>query len=241
MTKASVRARSLTAVPWPVYALLLGSFLAQLEWSAQRNGASATIRELPAPPATAMLRVAAFGQPELLARLTMLWLQAFDYQPGVSVAFRDLDYRQVEAWLERMLELDPGFQYPLLAAARLYGEVPERDKQLRMMRFIARQFPIDPVARWQWMAHAVYLAKHRLHDLELALELARELAAAEPADGIPHWALQMHIFVLEDMGEIESAKVLLGGLLDSGKIGDAHERWFLSQRLHELQQRGRQP
>ena len=39
------------------------------------------------------------------------------------------------------------------------------------------------------------------------------------------------------MGELESAKVLLGGLLDSGQITDPHERWFLSQRLAELEAR----
>ena len=35
----------------------------------------------------------------------------------------------------------------------------------------------------------------------------------------------------------QGAKVLLGGLLDSGEISDPHERWFLSQRLHELEAR----
>ena len=28
----------------------------------------------------------------------MLWLQSFDYQPGVSVALRDLDYGRLEGW-----------------------------------------------------------------------------------------------------------------------------------------------
>lgn len=229
--------RNISAVPWAVQALVIVALMGQLYWGMTRGLPTIKVAALPQPPSAAVLRIMAFGQPEILARLMMLWLQAFDYQPGVSIAFRDLDYARVQAWLARMLELDPRFQYPLLAAARLYGEVGEPDKQRRMLDFTARHFRDDPAARWQWMAHAVYLAKHRLGDLELALALARELSRIESAADIPSWARQMHIFVLEDMGELESAKVLLGGLLESGEITDPHEQWFLSQRLSELEQR----
>jgi hypothetical protein len=135
-----------------------------------------------------------------------------------------------------MLELDPRFEYPLLAASRLYGEVAVPARQRRMIDFVARQFRTDPDRRWPWMAHAVFIARHRLHDDALALALARELADAG-ASSIPSWARQMHLFILEDMGELESVKVLLGGLLASGRIEDPHERRFLSERLREIEER----
>jgi hypothetical protein len=90
------------------------------------------------------------------------------------------------------------------------------------------------------MAHAVFIAKHRLHDLPLALELAKALDRDDDHGAIPDWARQMRIFVLEDMGELASAKVLLGGLLASGKIADSHERYFLSERLADLERRAAQ-
>ena len=40
--------------------------------------------------------------------------------------------------------------------------------------------------------------------------------------------------MLEDMGELETAKILLGGLLASGAITDAHEIHFLTERLNTL-------
>jgi hypothetical protein len=83
----------------------------------------------------------------------------------------------------------------------------------------------------------VYVAKHRLNDTHLALRYARALARHADGPQVPHWAKQMVIFVLEDMGELESAKVLLGGLLASGKITDPHEQRFLSKRLFELEER----
>ena len=54
---------------------------------------------------------------------------------------------------------------------------------------------------------------------------------------MPLWARQMEIFILEDMNELEAARIMLGGLLESGGIQDPSERRFLKQRLRELEQR----
>jgi len=224
-------------LPWRVIAVLAVALSAQVWWASARRAPQISVTPLAPPPSAAVLRVASLNEPALAARLMMLWLQAYDYQPGVSLPFRSLDYAAIEAWLARMLELDPGFQYPLLAAARLYGEVDDAPRQRLMLRFIARSFGDDPAHRWPWMAHAVFIAKHRLHDLTLALELAEALDRADDHGAIPDWARQMRIFVLEDMGELESAKVLLGGLLASGKITDSHERHFLSERLADIEHR----
>ena len=232
-----MRERPLAAVPRSLVALLALALCAQLAISAWRPAVSAVASDLPVPPRAGVLQTAALGEPGVLARFGMLWLQAFDYQPGISLSFRDLDYGRVEGWLACFLALDPAFEYPLLAAARLYGEVADPPRQRRMIAFIRSAFADDPAARWRWMTHAVFLAKHRLHDLDLALDLARELAAVDEAAPVPGWARQMHIFVLEDMGELDSARVILGGLLDSGRITDPHEQFFLSQRLAELEAR----
>jgi hypothetical protein len=44
----------------------------------------------------------------------------------------------------------------------------------------------------------------------------------------------MRIFIYEDMGEYETARVLLGGLLDSGVVRDEHELHLLIERLNHL-------
>ena len=98
------------------------------------------------------------------------------------------------------------------------------------------KFLEDPNGRWQSLAHAVFIAKHRLRDLPLALDYAQALSQHATAPDIPSWAKQMHIFILEDMDEIESAKVLLGGLLASGSITDEAEINFLNWRLDGLLQ-----
>ena len=48
----------------------------------------------------------------------------------------------------------------------------------------------------------------------------------------------MEIFILEDMNELEAAKIMLGGLLERGEIrGPARARFLMLRRLEELEER----
>src|SRR5688572_31369932 len=106
--------RPVASVPPWVLVLLSVSFCLQVAWQWQLPKPVARAEALGDPPAPAALRVAALGEPIALAQMTMLYLQAFDNQPGVSVPYHDLDYARVTAWLDAILELDPLGQYPLL-------------------------------------------------------------------------------------------------------------------------------
>jgi hypothetical protein len=183
----------------------------------------------------AVLRLTSFGEPVALAKLLMLHVQAADYQAGDPVPYRNLDYERLEGWLERILELDPRGQYPLLAASRIYAEVPDAARQRQMLELVYRQFLVDPDHRWPWLAHATILAKHRLRDLPLALRYAAALERYATAAAVPMWARQMQAFILEDMDELEAARLVIGGYIESGKLNDMGELRFLEQRLREIE------
>jgi hypothetical protein len=181
------------------------------------------------------MRIASLGDPIALGQALTLYLQAFDNQPGVSVPFLQLDYARVENWLAGILELDPVGQYPLLLAAQVYSQVPDEAKQRRMLDFVYREFLADPGRRWPWLAHAATMARHRLKDEHLALHYAEALRAHATAPSVPGWVRQMEIFLREDMGEYQAAKILLGGLLAGGTVTDSHELAFLLGRLKRLE------
>lgn len=229
--------RPITNVPLLVLAPLALGLAAQIALKASAPPPRAHAEDLAPAPSIAALRLASFGDPVALAKALMLYLQAFDYQSGSKVPYRDLDYGRLEAWLARILELDPRGQYPLLAASRLYAEVPVEAKQRSMLEFIYRQFLLDPDRRWPWLAHATAIAKHRLHDLPLALHYAQTIQRYAVADDIPLWAKQMEIFILEDMNELETARLIIGGYLQSGTIRDPAELRFLDERLRQLEVR----
>lgn len=223
--------RPVSDVPPAVMIILVAAFTAQILWHAWRPGPVAARAELPAPPPLAILEVAGLGEPTTLSGILMLWLQSFDNQPGLSLSFRELDYDRIIEWLDRILELEPRSHYPLLSAARVYSAVPDEEKKRKMLEFVHAKFLERPAERWQWMTHAVYVAKHRIEDPALALEYARAIRKNVPPGAAPDWAVQMEVFVLEDMGDIEGAKVLLGGLLESGAIKDKNQYEFLMNRL----------
>ncbi len=191
--------------------------------------------DLPALPSVSVLRAASLDEPIALSKALMLYLQAFDNQPGLSIPFRDLNYSRVEQWLTVIIALDPPSQYPLLSASRLYAEVPVPAKQRQMLDFVHRAFLQDPNRRWPWLAHAVLIAKHRLKDLPLAASYAADLREYARGEQVPHWVQQMEIFIREDMNEVESAKILLGGLLQSSRVADPKEWHFLSEKLKQLE------
>jgi tetratricopeptide (TPR) repeat protein len=211
------------------------AIVAQVVFSALQPPPRAQAEALPPPPAADALRAVSLGDPIALAQTVTLYLQAFDNQPGISIPFLELDYARVEAWLSRILELDPDGQYPLLLAAQVYSQVPDPARQRRMLDLVYRTFEADPVHRWRWLAHATIVAKHRLQDDQLALHYARTLRERTRPGEVPDWARQLEIFIYEDMGQYQAAKILLGGLLDSGAVTDPHELHFLMQRLQQIE------
>lgn len=229
--------RSVRAVPRGVRIALAVALAAQLAWHAVAPDPVARARALPAPPPPEALQVAALGEPSTLAAAVALWLQFHDDQPGVSIPWRELDYAVVRAWLERLLALAPASEYPLMLAVRVYGQVADPPRQREMFDFVRAAFVERPVERWRWLAEAALQARHRLEDPELALTYARLLAEHTRPGEIPHWARDLQILVLEDLGELEAAKVLIGGLLASGEIRDPREIRFLEHKLDQLESR----
>jgi len=232
--------RRLTAVPGWLWFLLAAALATQVGLQSARPGFRArSASDLPPPPAPGVLRLASFGEPAAAARLAMLYVQSFDQRAGNDIPYRTLDYGRLIGWLRAILDTDPRSSYPLFAAARIYAENPDPRKARAMLGFIYREFLKDPNRRWRWLAHAALLAKYRLGDLPLALRYANAIDRLTTRRDVPLWARQMRIFILEDMNEIEAAKVILGGLLASGKIKDPAELRFLRQHLDQLEARGK--
>ncbi len=213
---------------WLWLALLLAVSL-QAAWHGSRTAHRPGESGLPPAPSARALRLASFGEPQAAARIAMLYVQ--------SRAHRELDYARLVGWLQAILELDPRSAYPLFAAARIYAEHPDPARSRMVLEFVYQAFLRDPNRRWPALAHAALLAKHRLKDLALARRYAAAIDRHTTARDVPLWARQMEVFVLEAMGELEAARIMLGGLIQSGRIDDPAELRFLAERLKELESR----
>ena len=231
--------RRVADVPVAVRLMLAAALALQLGWHAWRPDARAEQQPLGPVPAHSVLRVAALGEPAVLAKILMLGLLAHDGQPGLRISFKDLDYERVAGWLDAIVDLDPRTDSPLLAAARLYGSVSDPGRQRRMFELVYRRFLEDPDRRWPWLAHAAVIAKHRLGDPVLALRYARAVGEHATGPNVPAWARDMSALIAADIGELDTARVLIGGLIHSGRVRDPHEMRFLGMRLDEIEARTR--
>ncbi|MYM67651.1 hypothetical protein GTP45_12515 [Pseudoduganella sp. FT55W] len=222
------------SAPRSVLLAVLLALAVQIGWQAGRPPPRARAQDLPPAPSLAALQLAALGDPVALSKATMLYVQGFDEQAGVSIAWRDMDYTKIATWLQRVLDLDPRSQYPLLAASEVYGAVTDSARARIMLDLVYSRFQEDPNRRWPWLAHAALVARHRLHDLPLARRYAAAIRLHATAASVPPWARELEIFIAEDMNERDAARALIGGLLRSGQITDPHELQFLSDRLDQL-------
>ena len=229
--------RPVNDVPgWIKFALIL-SLVIQLLWHSVQDPIVAKAEDLPVPLSTRTYIMSSLGEPIAVSKFLNLWLQAFDNQPGASVSFHQLDYPRLTRWLDTILELDPHGHYPMLVAARVYGSVSDPEKKRIMMDYIFFKFNENPDKYWRWLAHVVITAKHELKDYDLALKYADALADKANGKNIPYWAKDMKIIVLEDMGEVEAAKILVGALIESNEITDPYELNFLTHKITVLEEK----
>lgn len=196
---------------WGVFAVLLAAQVGL--WSATRDLRPAgTV--LPPPPSPLMRTAWALGDEEFLFRVLAVRLFAAGDLGGRMTPLAEMDYEHVAGWLHALAGLSPRSDVAPALAALYFGLTPKTEDLrpvIGVLRDVYRRAPRD---NWRWMAHAVYLARHRLGDLDLALDLATELSLLPPG-AAPLWTRQMPAFVLDAMGEDTAAALVMGAILDS--------------------------
>ena len=231
--------RPVKDVPVLIKVFLVTSLALQLFWHSLQDPVVAKAEDLASPLSTRTYVMSSLGEPIAASKFLNLWLQAFDNQPGASISFHQLNYPRLTLWLDTILELDPKGHYPMLVAARVYGSVQDPEKQRVMMDYIFYKFNEEPNKYWRWLAHAIITAKHEIKDYTLALKYAHALAEKATGKNVPYWAKDMKIIVLEDMGEVEAARILVGALIESGEITDPYELKFLTEKIATLEEKTR--
>lgn len=222
------------AVPRKLILYFLFSAFLQLICHHYYGQLQAHAKRLPPPLSSASYQLLNLGEDTASAYLLSIWLQSFDNQPGLRLPYSALDYATVARWLSLIESLNSESNYPQLLAAYSYASLPNTEQQRIMLRYIHRSFKLDPVKNWRWLAQAALIAKHDLNDLPLALEYAMELHQLAQKNEIPYWVRDLPIIYLEDMGNYQAARILIGGLLAHGEISDRFELAYLQQKFDAL-------
>jgi hypothetical protein len=185
------------------------------------------------PPAAGAVRTAALGESVFAGYLVMLYVQNFDVPLGRATPLAAIDRPALIRWLDLTVDLDSRTGYPLLLAVRHYAETGTPAQRRVMLDWVYRRFLEQPNQRWPWLVHAVFVARHVLHDNALAECYASALRTRVSDPTVPSWVRQMEFLLRADLGEASDAHAILGGLIAAGQIRSPAELKFLESRIPE--------
>lgn len=197
-----------------IYGLLLIAVLANIGvWHSVRHVKS---RWLNVPPVPSEAGILAFtlGDKEFAYRFVSLVLQNLGDVGGRSLMLKEYDYAELTRWMYLADKLDPVSDFVPYLASNYFGAVTPAETMRPMIAYLREIGNRPDGQKWRWLGQAVYLARFRMNDMELAKELAYELANNKNPK-IPGWARQMPGFVLNAHGEKEAAYAIMVETLKS--------------------------
>lgn len=217
------------------FALLL--LLQAVNHQLGRERREAIYHPLSRPFSAEVYRGMAMGSFRLFGYLLSLRLQLHDNQAGQHFRYSLMNYDLLLDWLKTLSDIDTDSEYPMLLASRIYTQTSNPERLRKILGFIERRFDDNPQLHWRRLAEASLIAKHKLHDLDLALRFADKLAKQPASVKMPHWARDFQFLLLAELNETESAIAIIQALLQSGSIKDPDEQRFLRGKLSDFQQK----
>ncbi len=206
--------------------LVLAALAAHAALAVQYRGVQAGWPGAPSPPPAALAPLLTLGDDQLFYRAAAFGLQNMGDGGGRTSALAAYDYGRLDDWFRLLDRLDPVASYVPTLAGWYFGQTSRPADLRRIVAYLSAIGARDPARNWRWLVQAVYLARHRLHDVPLALEIARHLAGLA-GSAAPLWVRQMPAFVLAEVGEREAARDLLQTILATDPDLSGDERAFM--------------
>jgi hypothetical protein len=193
------------------------------------------VGDLETPPRLALTRAATLSEDAFAGYVVTLFLQNFNVSSGRPTPVAAMDRSTVIRWLDLSTNLDGNSRYPFLLAARHFAETGTPEERRRVLDWIYQRFQERPNERWPWLVHAVFAARHGLHDDALARTYAVALRTRVTDAQAPSWVAQMDVLMRADLGEASDARTILAGLVNAGQIRSPGELKFLESRIAAVQ------
>ncbi len=230
--------RPLLSVPW----LILTGFILALALQIivhQQIGRKNELeyKPLSRPYSEQTYKGLSMGSVQLLSYLLSMRLQLHDNQAGRHIRYGSINYDILVEWLDRIYRVNPRSEYPMFLASRVYSQTPDKEQIRKMLGLVDIIFATNPQLFWRNQAEATIIAKHRLGDLEFALDMAEKLFDQPGTIVMPPWARDIHFLLLAELNEYESTIAVINALLKSDAIEDPDEARFLREKLLEFQQK----
>jgi hypothetical protein len=174
------------------------------------------------------------SDPQFSYRFGAITLQNLGDTGGQTTPLRDYNYEKLGKWFKLLNELDPASNHVPMLAAYYFGATHSPKDAAVLVDYLGEIGQNPAGNKWRWLVQAIFLARHRVHDLHLALDLSYKLAKMQPVgDTLPEWARQMPAFVLQQQGDKQAARKIVEDLLMSSRRFHPNEVNFMKAYLVE--------
>ncbi len=171
-------------------------------------------RNVPPAPTKFGAHAIGLGDYDLSYRSIGFMLQNIGKSDGRTQNLATYDYEELERWFFRSYDLVPQSSYVPILAAFYYGGVSDPEKVRHVVNFLKIAGNDPAFDKWRWIVHAIFLARHKMEDLDLAYELAEILKNIDNPDK-PAWTEMMPAMIKNSKGEKEDAYLMLRAMLES--------------------------
>lgn len=190
---------------------------------------------VPDVPGEQTVHALAFGDDEAFFRLYALGLQNSGDTFGRFTALYKYDFNKLTQWFFLLDKLNNESNY-LPAMATYYFSQTQNPSDTSYIVDYLDHYTKDRVKeKWWWVVQGVYMAEHKLENLERAGALAERLRGVR---GIPVWAQQMPAFIHERRGEFGEALAIIEEVAKHPEDYTQGElnfmRYFVDERLGRL-------
>jgi hypothetical protein len=194
---------------------------------------------VPPVPSDSAVRASALGDEQFAYRSIGIMLQNLGDTGGRVTSLKDYNYTDLGKWLDLTYRLDPKSSYMPYIVSYYFGAVDGYPEKLPpIISYLYKAGMSSHGESWRWLAHAVYLARFKMQDLDKAYEMALDLAAIanKPESKLPNWARQMPAFILNAQGDKQAALAIMleiissvGEKLDPNEIN--HTRGYICEQI----------
>lgn len=170
------------------------------------------------PPVPTEQQAGAFGlaDGQLFYRMVGLMLQNLGNTGGNSEPLKNYDYNRLTKWFYLADTFDNRSSFVALIAGFYFGAVEDPEKIKPLAQYLHDTGNSAYGQRWRWLAHAIYLERYKVNNLDKAYEWSLELANMDKPD-MPMWTKQMPAFIKGAQGDKQAAYDILVEIMKTGK------------------------
>lgn len=222
------------------YGLLIGLLMGQVGFWWQTKDIRPDLGIVPPVPGKQEVLALTFGDNQFYFRTLAFNIQNAGDTFGRFTSLRYYDMNRLYHWFNLLDVLDARSNMIPSMATYYFSQTQNTSDIRYVVDYLYEHSMRDVPKKWWWLMQSIYLAQHKLNDMDLALKVSAPLVNPK----VPAFAQQMAAVVREKRGEMEDALIIMETIRNHAEeIREddlKYMRYFVEERLNTLEESRKQ-